>query len=83
MEVQHARCCGIDIHKRSITACVLIRESGRREQKYIREFATTTSEILNCADWLRMLGVTHVAMLLWDGLFANMLTADCNHLGDL
>jgi transposase len=32
------------------------------EQKYIREFATTTSEILNCADWLRMLGVTHVAM---------------------
>jgi hypothetical protein len=36
MEVQHARCCGIDIHKRSITACVLIRESGRREQVHTR-----------------------------------------------
>jgi len=62
MEVLHARCCGIDIHKRSITVCVLIREAGRKEQKHLREFATTTSEILNCADWLRSLGVTHVAM---------------------
>ncbi len=62
MEVLHARCCGIDLHKRSITVCVLIRESGRKEQKHLREFATTTSEILNCADWLQSLGVTHVAM---------------------
>jgi transposase len=62
MEVLHSRCCGIDIHKRSITVCVLIREAGRKEQKHLREFATTTSEILNCADWLRSLGVTHVAM---------------------
>src|SRR6201984_1852025 len=62
MEVLHSRCCGIDIHKRSITVCVLIREAGRKEQKHLREFATTTSQILNCADWLRSLGVTHVAM---------------------
>ncbi|MGA7316866.1 MAG: IS110 family transposase [Silvibacterium sp.] len=62
MEVQYARCCGIDIHKKSITVCVLIREGGRKEQKHLREFATTTSAILSCADWLRDLGVTHVAM---------------------
>jgi hypothetical protein len=31
MEVPHSRCCGIDIHKRSITVCVLIRETGRKE----------------------------------------------------
>jgi transposase len=62
MEVQHARCCGIDIHKKSIRVCVLIRESGRKEQKHLREFGTMTSEILSCADWLRNLGVTHVAM---------------------
>lgn len=62
MEVLHSRCCGIDIHKRSITVCVLIREAGRKEQKHLREFGTTTSAILNCADWLRSLGVTHVAM---------------------
>jgi len=62
MEVLHARCCGIDIHKKSITVCVLIRESGRKEQKHLREFGTMTSEILGCTDWLRELGVTHVAM---------------------
>jgi transposase len=62
MEVQYTHCCGIDIHKKSITVCVLIRESGRREQKHLREFATLTSEILTCVEWLRKLGVTHVAM---------------------
>ena len=62
MEVLHSRCCGIVIHKRSIAVCVLIREAGRKEQKHLREFATTTSEILNCPDWLRSLGFTHVAM---------------------
>ena len=77
MEVQHARCCGVDIHKRSITACVLIRESGRKEQKYIREFATTTSEILHCADWLRMLGVTHVG----HGIYGRLLAASLEFVG--
>jgi hypothetical protein len=43
MEVQHSRCCGIDIHKKSIAVCVLIRESGRKEQKHLHEFGTTTS----------------------------------------
>jgi transposase len=62
MEVQYTHCCGIDIHKRSITVCVLIREPGRREQKHLREFGTMTSEILACVDWLRELEVTHVAM---------------------
>jgi transposase len=62
MDVLYPRCCGIDIHKKSITVGVLIREPGRKEQKHIREFGTTTSVILSCADWLRDLGVTHVAM---------------------
>ena len=62
MEVLYTHCCGIDIHKKSITVCVLIRESGRREQKHLREFGTMTAEILACVDWLRQLGVTHVAM---------------------
>ena len=55
MEVQYTHCCGIDIHKKSITVCVLIRESGRREQKHLHEFGTMTSEILACVDWLGQL----------------------------
>jgi transposase len=90
MEVLHSRCCGIDIHKKSITVCVLIRESGRKEQKHLREFSTTTSEILSCADWLKSLGVTHVAMestgVYWrpvwnvlEGRFA-LLLANATHM---
>jgi len=62
MDVLYPRCSGIDIHKKSITVCVLIREAGRKEEKQIREFGTTTAAILSCGDWLRDLGVTHVAM---------------------
>lgn len=62
MDIQHSRCAGIDVHKKSITVCVLIREPGRKEQKFIREFATATAALLSCADWLKELGVDCVAM---------------------
>lgn len=30
MEVIHGRCCGIDIHKKSVTACVIVADLGGR-----------------------------------------------------
>lgn len=59
MEVVHEVCCGLDVHKKSVTACVLWA-SGRRKQ--IREFGTFTRDLLEMADWLRTCGVTHAAM---------------------
>jgi transposase len=53
----HERCCGLDIHKRSVVACVLT-PSGRQT----RTFGTTTDQLLALADWLMAQGVTHVAM---------------------
>jgi hypothetical protein len=73
MDVLYARCSGIDIHKKSITVCVLIREAGRKEEKQIREFGTTTAAILSCGDWLRDLGVTHVGHGIHGGLLATGL----------
>jgi hypothetical protein len=29
MDVLHPRCCGLDVHKSSISACILLREAGR------------------------------------------------------
>ncbi len=57
VEVVHERCCGLDVHKASLTACVL--SSQKRE---IRSFGTMTDELLRLAEWLRQEGVTHVAM---------------------
>ena len=61
MEVLYARCCGLDVHKESISACVLVVEGGKRE-KHMRRVGTTTGAILELSDGLRQMQVTHVAM---------------------
>jgi transposase len=61
MEVLYRRCCGLDVHKSSITACALLREKGRVQTER-RRFTTMTHDLQNLATWLRQLGVTHVAI---------------------
>jgi len=61
MEVLHSRCCGLDVHKKSISACVMIREHGRLE-KLERRFGTFTGELEDMAAWLAEHKVTHVVM---------------------
>jgi hypothetical protein len=61
MDVLHPRCCGSDVHKRSISACILLREAGR-VQKHQRRFGAMTQELEELAEWLRQFGVTQVAM---------------------
>lgn len=51
MEVVYPRCGGLDVHKKSISACVMIREHGKVE-KLERRFGTFTSELEELADWL-------------------------------
>jgi transposase len=57
MHVIYERCCGLDVHKKSIVAC-LITPKG----KEIRTFGTMTEDILALADWLKQSGCTHAAM---------------------
>jgi transposase len=61
MDVLHPRCCGLDVHKSSISACILLREAGR-VQKHQRRFGTMSQELQELAEWLRQFGVTQVAM---------------------
>ena len=57
MKVLYERCCGLDVHKKSMTACVLT-PAGQE----VRVFGTTHGEVLGLADWLQTLGVPIVAM---------------------
>ncbi len=57
MEVVHERCCGLDVHKKSVVACVITGESHQT-----RTFGTTTRQLVKLSEWLRQQGVTHVAM---------------------
>lgn len=61
MEIVYKRCCGLDVHKETVAACVMIRE-GEKVRKEIRTFRTMTSDLLVLHDWLLAHRVTHVAM---------------------
>ena len=62
MEVVYPCCCGLDVHKKSITACVLWAEAKGKSRKEKRRFGTFTHDLLQLADWLGECGVTHAAM---------------------
>ena len=62
MEVLYPRCAGLDVHKKSVTACVCISEDGKRPSKQIRSFSTMLDGLQELATWLTDNGVTHVAM---------------------
>ena len=51
MDVLYRCCCGMDVHKDTIAACVLIWESGRARKEQ-RVFGTTTQQLLELSDWL-------------------------------
>jgi transposase len=63
MERLIERCCGLDVHKATVSACVRVTPArGRKVTQEIRTFATTTPELLALRDWLTEQRVTHVAM---------------------
>ncbi len=63
MDVVHPRCCGLDVHKQTVMACVLLSEpTGGPPQRTVRTFGTMTDELLALADWLAAEGIPHVAM---------------------
>ena len=68
MEVVYRCCCGIDVHKKMIVAC--LDEGGKRE---LREFGTTTSAIKELANWLTESGCEMIAMestgVFWKPLY--------------
>jgi transposase len=49
--------CGMDVHKNSITACILAKK-----KKEIRTFGTMTDDLLLLVDWIQSYGCSHVAM---------------------
>src|SRR3954465_12325772 len=61
MEVIYARCCGLDIHKQTVVACVIVPGPERQPRKEVRTFGTMTADLLALSDWLAAQGVTHVA----------------------
>lgn len=61
MEVLVDRGAGIDVHKKSVTVCVMTTE-GRKVVKTLQRFLTFHRDLIAMREWLLEMGVTHVAM---------------------
>lgn len=62
MQILYSRCCGIDVHKDSVTACVCVYSDAPEPEVRKKEFATHHKALGNLRLWLFAQKVTHVAM---------------------
>lgn len=60
--VVHPYCCGLDVHKRTVAACILLPGPDALPVQEVRTFGTMTDDLLALSDWLAAHGVTDVAM---------------------
>jgi transposase len=58
----HPVCCGMDVHKEKISACLMTIDERGQEASEIREFATFTDELIKLREWLRESDCPIVAM---------------------
>jgi transposase len=57
MQVLYERCCGLDVHKKTVTVCLITPDV-----REVRTFGTFTEDLRALQDWLLSHGCTHVAM---------------------
>jgi transposase len=74
MEAIVERCSGLDVHERTVVACLLVGRSDQKPQKEVRTFPTFTRDLVRLRDWLSSQGCTHVAMestgIYWKPIYA-------------
>src|SRR5260370_9053921 len=62
MDLIHLCCAGLDVHKKTVVACVRRTGSGGSVTCEVRTFGTMTKDLLSLSDWLEAEGVGPVAM---------------------
>ena len=80
MEVLFTHCAGLDVHKKTVVACVLVSDTTGGVRKVTRTFATTLAGLEDLARWLLSYRVTHVVMestgVYWKPIY-NVLAPQC------
>jgi len=62
MDIVHTHCAGLDVHKKTVVAAIIVPDPNRGVHKETRSFGTMTGDLLAMSDWLMEHSVTHVAM---------------------
>jgi transposase len=83
MHIMHERCAGLDVHKKTVVACVLTPDGQGGWGQEVRTFGTMTVDLLALSDGLLACGCTHVAIEstgdYWKPVF-NILEGTCEVL---
>jgi transposase len=73
MDIIHACCAGLDVHKKTVVACIRIVGPDGAISREVRTFGTMTGELLALSDWLAAHDVSHTAMestgVYWKPIF--------------
>jgi len=62
IQIVHPVCCGIDVHKKKISACLITIDGQGQELYEIKEFGTFTHDLLAMKKWLTDNGCPILAM---------------------
>jgi transposase len=91
---KYRRCCGIDVHKKSVTVCILAPEGKRGVEIRKRNFRTFTRDLKQLRLWLKNCKVTEIAMEstgqywrplwnLFEGHFEKLILVNPQHIKGL
>lgn len=73
MQPLHSCCCGLDVHKQFVVACLITPSEDGQSHQELRRFSTLTPDLLRLVDWLQAAQCTHVALestgVYWKPLF--------------
>jgi transposase len=94
MQVRYRRCCGIDVHKKSVTVCILPPVGKHDGEVRRRNFSTFTADLKQLRTWLKACKVTEIAMestgqywrAVWnilEGHFDKMVLVNPQHIKGL
>lgn len=79
IEITYPHSSGLDVHKKTVTACVMVPNRGGGCQPRSKTFATTTAGLRALAGWLQQQAITHVAVestgVYWKPVF-NLLAPE-------
>lgn len=62
ISIMHPVCCGLDVHKMKISACLITIDSNGQEQSEIKEFGAFTDDLISLRTWLTTNNCPIIAM---------------------
>ena len=81
VDIVYPVCCGMDVHKNFLVACIAVTDERSNTEHHIRRFSTFAGDLRKLADWLASFNCRDVCMescgKYWIPVF-NVLEKTCN-----